>query len=265
MLVISVHSLRQARPPPATALRADGTIPGRVAFFVQSGRLTVARNMEGIGIVKQRFLTVSAAALVLALGSVAPGIAQEAQLSDSAQSGLIQLGIDANSVGMITAEQAAQIENVLGSTDSDTIKASRVDVILGHPGDSGGAAKLGVSQLQDSVTTEMNMLGVTTTGVENLKLSELAEIENVVNSSADDASKTARIQEIFGRSEATTPGGWGVPQLQDSVTAEMNQLGIDTTSVDTLTLNKLAQIEGVVNSSDTNQIKRDRIERLLAE
>jgi hypothetical protein len=221
--------------------------------------------MEGTTAVKQRFLTVSAAALALALSAAAPGMAQEARLSDSAQIGLTQLGIDAGSVGVITADQAAQIENVLGSSDSNEIKASRVEVILGHPGDTGGAAKLGAAQLQDSVTADMNMLGITTTGVDDLKLSELAEIENVVNSSADDTSKTQQIQQILGRSEASTAGGWGVPQLQDSVTVEMNQLGIDTTAVDSLTLDKLAQIEGVVNSTDPRDTKRARIEQILAE
>lgn len=214
---------------------------------------------------KKRTLTVSAAALVLALGAAAPGIAQEAQLSESAQVGLTQLGIDAGSVGVITADQAAQIENVLGSSDTDEIKAARVDVILGHPGDTGATAKLGAQQLQDSVTADMNMLGITTTGVDNLKLGELAAIENIVNSSADNASKTAQIEEIMGQSQATTAGGWGVPQLQDSVTVEMNQLGIDTTAVDSLTLDKLAQIEGVVNSSDPRDTKRARIERILAQ
>jgi hypothetical protein len=215
--------------------------------------------------VNQRYLTVSAAALALALGAASPGMAQETQLSDSARIGLSQLGVDAGAVGVITADQAAQIENVLGSSDTDEIKASRVGVILGQPGDTGGAAKLGAQQLQDSVTADMNMLGITTTGVDDLKLSELAAIENIVKSTADDTSKTAQIQQILGRSEAETAGGWGVPQLQDSVTVEMNQLGIDTTAVDSLTLDKLAQIEGVVNSTDPRDTKRARIERLLAE
>ncbi|HMQ93793.1 MAG TPA: hypothetical protein PKA33_14780 [Amaricoccus sp.] len=213
----------------------------------------------------KRFLTASAAALALALGAAAPGIAQQAQLSDSTQIGLSQLGFDVASVGVITADQAAQIENVMGSTDTDQTKAARIAAILGQPGDAAVPAKLGAQQLQDSVTADMNMLGITTTGVENLTLSELAEIENIVGSSADNASKTARIQEVMGRSEATTAGSWGVPQLQDSVTVEMNQLGIDSTGVDALTLDKLAEIEGVVNSSDDNDEKRARIERIMAE
>jgi len=105
---------------------------------------------------------------MLALGAVAPGIAQDAQLSDSARIGLVQLGIDADTVGMVTADQAAQIENVLGSGDTDAIKASRVEVILGHPGDTGAPAKLGAMQLRDSVTADMNKLGITTTGVDDL-------------------------------------------------------------------------------------------------
>ena len=213
----------------------------------------------------KRFLPASAAALILALGAAAPGMAQQAQLSDSARIGLSQLGFDLVSVGVITADQAAQIENVMGSTDSDQSKSARVAAILGQPGDAGVPARPGVRQLQDSVTADMNMLGITTTGVDKLTLSELAAIENIVASGADDASKTAQIQEILGRSEATTAGGWGVPQLQDSVTAEMNRLGIDTGAVDSLTLDKLAEIEGVVNSTDERDAKRARIERILAE
>ena len=145
----------------------------------------------------KRFLTASAAALILALGAAAPGMAQQAQLSDSARIGLSQLGFDLVSVGVITADQAAQIENVMGSTDSDQSKSARVAAILGQPGDAGVPARPGVPQLQDSVTAEMNRLGIDTGAVDSLTLDKLAEIEGVVNSTDERDAKRARIERIL--------------------------------------------------------------------
>ena len=42
---------------------------------------------------------------------------------------MAQLGYDISTLGVITADQNAQIENVLGGTDADDQKVARIDVI----------------------------------------------------------------------------------------------------------------------------------------
>lgn len=208
---------------------------------------------------------VSAAALALAVSATVPVSAQAQQLQDSVASGLAAIGYDTSGVGTITSDQAAQIENVLNSTDADEQKVARVDAILGQPGDAGVPASLGVAQLEDSVKAAMVGLNVDTAGVETLSLTELAQIENVVNSSDEETEKRARIEEIMGRSEGSVDSAWGVQQLQSSVAADMVQLGFDTESIDALSLGELAQIENVVSSSEAEDVKRQRIEQILAQ
>ena len=101
---------------------------------------------------------VSAAALSLALMS-APAFAQEQQLSDSAAAGMAALGIDTTGL-VVTADQAAQIENVLGSTDADSIKKAHIEEIVG--GEATATGRLGTDQLRSSVSAGMASLGLDT-------------------------------------------------------------------------------------------------------
>lgn len=202
-------------------------------------------------------LSVSAVALSLAL-LAAPAFAQG--LSDAAAAGLAKLGIQAPTV--LTTEQAAQINNVLGSSDSDTTKRMHIETILGNQATATG--RLGVRQLQDSVSADLAALGVDTEGVEMLTLAQLGQIQNITSTSDSDDVKKMHVEEVMG-GQATATGRLGVTQLQDSAAADLAALGVDAEVVETLTLSQLGQIENVMASSDTDDAKRMQIEKIVSE
>jgi hypothetical protein len=203
--------------------------------------------------------SVSAAALSLAL-IAAPAFAQG--FDDAAAAGLSRLGIQAPAIETLTTEQVAQITNVINSSDTDEIKRSRIDLILGDEATATG--RLGVRQLQDSVSADLAALGVDTEGVDMLTLSQLGQLQNITSSGETDEIKKAQIEEVMG-GEATATGRLGVTQLQDSATAELAALGVDAEVVETLTVSQLGQIENVMSSSDSDQQKKMRIEQIVNE
>jgi hypothetical protein len=205
-----------------------------------------------------------AIASLASLSLTGPGaFAQATQLDASIAVGLADLGIDTETIGILSDAQVAQIENVLSSSDDETRQSARIERILasGAPGSSGG---LGVAQLQDSVSSEMARLGIDTSMVTLLDLDRLAQIENAVASSDDDEQKRERIERIIDVDTAVA-APLGVSQLRDSVTAEMAKLGIDTSRVSMLNLGKVAEIENIVSSSDADETKRQRIEVIFAQ
>jgi hypothetical protein len=203
--------------------------------------------------------SVSAAAMSLAL-IAAPAFAQG--FDDAAAAGLARLGIQAPAIETLTTEQVAQITNVINSSDTDEIKRSRIDLILGEEATATG--RLGVRQLQDSVSADLAALGVDTEGVDMLTLSQLGQLQNITSSGETDEIKKAQIEEVMG-GEATATGRLGVTQLQDSATAELAALGVDAEVVETLTVSQLGQIENVMSSSDSDQQKKMRIEQIVNE
>jgi hypothetical protein len=211
--------------------------------------------------VRRNLLTaVSAAALSLSLLG-APALAQTQQLDDSVSIGLAELGIDTGG-RVIRADQLAQIENVLASSETDEIKRAQIDEILGNEATATG--RLGVDQLRDSVAADMAQLGMDTEVVGTLTADQLASIENVMASNETDEIKRARIEEILA-GEATATGRLGVDQLRDSVKADMARLGVDAEAAESLTVAELAQLQNVLGSSDPDDEKRRRIEQILTE
>jgi hypothetical protein len=209
--------------------------------------------------VKTRLLAaVSAAALSLTLMS-APAFAQEQQLSDSAAAGMAALGIDTTGV-VVTVDQAAQIENVLGSTDPDTIKKARIEEIIG--GEATATGRLGTDQLRSSAMASMSSLGLDTEVVPMLTVEQLAAIENVTNSGATDDSKRDQINEIVG---ATTPGMGAMGANDAAVMADVAGLGINTDDIGVLSAEQMTQIQTVLSGSATSTDKKAQIERIIAE
>ncbi len=209
---------------------------------------------------KSRFLiAVSAAALSLSLAS-GPSMAQTAQLSDSAMSGMSQLGIDTTGVD-VSAEQAAQIENVLGSSDNDEIKVGRIQQILGNEATATG--RLGTDQLRSSVSSDMAALGMDTEMVPMLQVEQLAAIENVTGagSSTSDDQKRSQIETIIG---STTPGAGAMGAGDDATMADIANLGIDTTTIGTLSDAQITQIQTVMSGTDSDIEKRRRVEQIIA-
>lgn len=206
-----------------------------------------------------RLLTaVSAAALSLSLLATVPGAAQVRQLSNSSAIGMSALGIDTTGV-MVTADQAAMIENVLGSTDEDSIKKGRIEEILGNEATATG--RLGTDQLRASVGADMAALGLDTSMLDTLQVEQLAAIENVTGSQYPDDQKRQQITEIVGGNQ---PGAGAMGANSDAVMADVAGLGIDTSKIGVLSADQMTQIQTVLSGTDADDIKRGRIEQIIA-
>lgn len=208
---------------------------------------------------KTRLLTsVSAAVLSLTLIS-APGFAQEQQLSDSAMAGMAALGMDTTGM-MVTADEAAQIENVLGSTDADDIKRARIEEIV--DGEATATGRLGTDQLRSSAAEGMASLGLDAEVVPTLSVEQLAGIENVISSQATDDSKRAQITEIVGGNMA---GAGAMGANDDAIMADVAGLGINTNEIGVLSAEQMTHIQTVLSGTATDSDKKAQIERIIAE
>jgi len=206
----------------------------------------------------QLLAAVSAAALSLTLIS-APSFAQEQQLSDSAAAGMAALGMDTTGL-VVTADQAAQIENVLGSTDPDTVKKSHIEEIVA--GEATATGRLGTDQLRSSASAGMAALGIDTEVVPMLSVEQLAAIENITSSQATDDSKRAQVNEIVG---TTTAGAGAMGANDDAVMADVAGLGINTNEIGVLTAEQMTHIQTVLSGTGTDTDKKAQIERIIAE
>ena len=151
---------------------------------------------------------------------------------------------------------------MIGSSDTDETKRRQVELILGEEATATG--RLGVGQLQSSVGADLAQLGIDASGVDQLTLSQLAQIENVMAGGEFDDVKKMRVEEIIG-GEATATGRLGVAQLQDSAAAELAKLGIDADGVESLSLSQLGQIENVAGSGVSDQDKKAQIETIIGQ
>lgn len=55
----------------------------------------------------------------------------------------------------------------------------------------------------------------------------------------------------------------GLKQLQDSAVSSMAKLGMDTSMVEVLTLDELAQVQAITNSGESEQSQKGRIDTVL--
>jgi hypothetical protein len=208
---------------------------------------------------RKLYSAASAAALSVML-MASPAFTQG--FSDAAASGLARLGYQAPPVESMSAEQIAQITNILNSQDDDTVKRTRIDLIMGETATATG--RLGVAQMRDSAAADMARIGIDTEVVDSLTMSQLGQIENVMAGADSDDTKKMRVEEIIG-GEATATGRLGVSQLQDSAAAELAALGVDAEMVESLTVSQLGQIENIMSSSADDSSKRAQVEKILAE
>jgi len=131
---------------------------------------------------------------------------------------------------------------------------------------SGTALTAQDTQLNDSVMAGIAQLGIELPAGTMINGDQAALIESVINGSDSRETQVSRIEEILGMSEAATSGaGSEMPRLQDSARTEMAALGVDTSAVGALNVEQLGRIENIASSSDDDLIKKERIERVLAE
>ena len=209
---------------------------------------------------KTRLLTaVSAAALSLTLIST-PAFAQEQQLSNSAMAGMAALGMDTTGM-VVTADQAAQIENVLGSTDADSIKKAHIEEIIG--GEATATGRLGTDQLRSSAAEGMASLGLDAEVVPMLTVEQLAAIENVTALAGD-----RRLQARADRGDRRrdhVPGAGAMGANDAAVMADVAGLGINTNEIGVLSAEQMTQIQTVLSGAETDTEKKAQIERIIAE
>jgi len=125
-----------------------------------------------------------------------------------------------------------------------------------------GATPLVAQGYDDATAAGLAKLGVQAPPVEMLSVEQQAEIQNVIASTDPDDIKRLRIGLLLGE-EGSGVGRFGVGQLQSSVGAELAQIGIDASQVDSLTLSQLAQIENVMSGDDPDDVKKLRVEEII--
>ena len=125
-----------------------------------------------------------------------------------------------------------------------------------------GATPLVAQGYDDATAAGLAKLGVQAPPVEMLSVEQQAEIQNVIASTDPDDIKRQRIGLILGE-EGTGVGRFGVGQLQSSVGADLAQIGVDASQVDSLTLSQLAQIENVMSGDDPDDVKKLRVEEII--
>ena len=123
------------------------------------------------------------------------------------------------------------------------------------------AAPVFAQGFTDSAAAGLAKLGVQTPPVESLTTEQVAEITNILASSDPDQLKKMHIENVLGN-EATATGRLGVEQLRSSATSDLAKLGI-VADVETLTLSQLGQIQNVVASSDSTDVKKGHVEEIL--
>ena len=122
------------------------------------------------------------------------------------------------------------------------------------------------TQLDDSAMAGIAQLGIELPAGTTVSADQAALIESVINGTDPRDTQIARIENILGLDAAATTGaGSEMPQLQDSVRAEMSALGIDTSAVGVLSVEQLGQIENITGSTDDDVLKKQRIELVLAD
>jgi hypothetical protein len=116
----------------------------------------------------------------------------------------------------------------------------------------------------DSAASGLAKLGIQAPPVETLTNEQVAQITNILASSDDDSMKKAQISNVLGNeAAASTSGRLGARQLRDSAKTDLSQLGIETESVDTLTLSQLGQIQNVMAGADTMDAKKLSVQEII--
>lgn len=135
----------------------------------------------------------------------------------------------------------------------------------------------GVAQLQESVTTSIAQLGISTENVDMLTLRQLQEIELTVNGTETNDVKRGAVERIMADmpmsgEAAMAPAGQSAGMmtladasgLQDAVKSDLANLDIDeAVDVDMLTVGQLSQITLTMNGNDSDNTKRNRVRNIL--
>lgn len=143
------------------------------------------------------------------------------------------------------------------------------------------AQDLGLKQLQDTASAAMSQLGMDTTMVDALTLDELTEIQAITSGSETNMIKTDRIGSVMRNAEERiAAGGSVVPSgpagdvqaedmtstavLEASVGQTLAQLGFTDVDAESLSDQQLMEIQNVSSGTETEEVKTQEIERIIA-
>lgn len=142
------------------------------------------------------------------------------------------------------------------------------------------AQELGLQQLQDSATTSLAQLGMSTEMVESLTLEELAQIQSVTSGSATEAAARQQVETILrGAEERIAAGGAEVPSgpagditpgnlegdqvVAANVGTFLTQIGMHDVDVNSLSQDKLLQIQSLQESDESADMMRRQVEEII--
>jgi hypothetical protein len=77
------------------------------------------------------------------------------------------------------------------------------------------------------------------------------------------ATASAALLAVALTAPALSAQDLGLKQLQDSAMSNMAKLGMDTSMVEVLTLDELAQVQAITNSSESEESQKGRIDTVL--
>ncbi len=143
------------------------------------------------------------------------------------------------------------------------------------------AQDLGLQQLQDTATMSLSQLGIDTTMIDSLTLEELTLIQGITSGSETDMVKSDRIGTVMRDAEARiAAGGAVVPTgtvgdvqasdmtstvvLEASVGQELAKLGMEEIVVENLSDQQLMEIQNVSSGTQSEDVKKQQIELILA-
>lgn len=142
------------------------------------------------------------------------------------------------------------------------------------------AQELGLQQLQDSATTSLAQLGMSAEMVDSLTLEELAQIQAVTSGSATEAATRQQVETILrGAEERIAAGGAETPSgpagditpgslegdrvVAANVGTFLTQIGMHDVDVNSLSQDKLLQIQSLQESDQSADMMRRQVEEII--
>lgn len=142
------------------------------------------------------------------------------------------------------------------------------------------AQELGLQQLQDSATTSLAQLGMSTEMIDSLTLEELAQIQGLTSGSLTEAEKRQQVETVLrGAEERIAAGGAETPsgpagditagdlEADQAVAANvgtfLTRIGMHDVDVNALSQDKLLQIQSLQESDEAPEMMRRQVEEII--
>ncbi len=158
--------------------------------------------------------------------------------------------------------------------------AAAAALSLSLMGGAASAQELGLQQLQDSATTSLAQLGMSTEMVDSLTLEELSQIQAATSGSSSEAGAREQVETILRSAEERIAAGGAVAPtgpvgditagslegdtvVAANVSSYLAQLGINDVDAAALSADQLLQIQALQPLNESDEMKRRRIEEIV--